>query len=171
MRNTKKMNNRLEVPRSVITEIKTVFGDKKRAMSANWFLYSVIFGLAWAILILSAMWFFLEGVDEFIIMFSAFIGFVMFLFTAWTTHSYREKIIADMKSAKQIFCQYHFDYRDAEGGHAHANIIPTMAGNVIFISIQSPEMGITKKLGKIFDYYVYDVVNINEKNLGKFIAI
>lgn len=140
-------------------------------MSPNWFVYSLFLGILFGLMIFAAMWLLLGDFDAYIVGYCALMGFAAFMVKFWWTWGYRDKIIADMEAAKPLNGTYGFRGYTTNFGVEHVTIVPTMAGDLKFISLESIS-NIQKKAGQLFNYYVFnEVENLDQKDLSKFVAI
>ena len=158
--------NKLIVPRESI--IKSVFINsfrvKNASMSSFWaapligelviacmvFVYIFVFKINW-------------GHSLLVIMPLAIFYYLMRL---WAVHSYRSKIIKDMKSAEPIQVGFY-----GSRNVLYFNYIATMAGQLKFVTDESITFDIEKRRGKLYEYYHYaNVDDINVKDLRIFIS-
>lgn len=162
--------NRLIVPeRTLIGELKDAFNYRKRAMMSGWLWACLLLGVYVTLLIIVMLTIILGELNGSIIGCSVLAGIMYFIMKVIGTRHIRSKIIADMKSSILLSGAYSPDGH--RQGEEYVGILPTMAGKLRFISIQLPSLGIEKKVGEYYSYFVYkDVENLGKKDLRKFIV-
>ena len=166
--------NRLEVPeKSYRSEISTMFVNHKRAMSSNWVVYSLFLGILFGLVVFIFMWFLFGDFDVYIVCNAALIGSVAFVIIVYSTGRFREKIIADMKSAEPFKGVCGFRGYSSHMSSENVTIVPTLAGKLHFVSCgdYAPFL-VEKRSGQFYDYFEFkDVENLDQKDLRKFIAV
>lgn len=167
--------NKLEVPREKFSKkCALVFTLEESALSSAWKIICFIQSLIVALIALSISWFFEGVIRDYYVLFSILVGLAYYVVDSTTVKNYRKKIIADMNSAGSFKGKSGFRGYSAHIGNAYVTIVPTLAGNIHFVSYgeSDPFLVIKKKHGRFFNYYEFkDVEKLDQKDLRRFIAI
>lgn len=162
-----------------LNELKDAFDYQRRAMSSTWLwaclLHGVVvfFFLTLGLFVLLVLPVSSEALSRVlksnIIIYSTVTGIIYFIIKVLETRYFRNKIIADMKTAVPmagfVFGELHYNYG------VYKNWASTMAGTLSFISDKPIYPNMIKKAGMIYEYFEFPKIEgLNQKELRYFIS-